>query len=172
MRALAPICLLALGVLVAGVLLTRTSGPAPATAPAPALVDDEALAALRKDNALLRSQISALAGEVAALRADLQSRPNTVAAPAVIPVPADPAETAAAKPAREALDRYRAANGNQRPANPADLVPYFTDPEQAAAYLRKQDPANGAKAERQQLKTELKAELKQRTQAGAAVPPP
>ena len=174
MRALVPALLLAIAALVAGALLMRAFDPATQAvlAPAPGTSEAEALAALRKDNAQLRAEIALLAGEITELRTALQERLAAPATQAALPAQAELPETAAGKPAREALDRYRAATGNQRPANPAELVPYFTDPQQAASYLKNRDPATGAKPERQQLKTELKAELKQRAKSGAAAPVP
>jgi hypothetical protein len=90
-------------------------------------------------------------------------RQPTVASATLPDIP----ETPANKPAKDALERYRAATGNQKPADPAELAPYFTDPQQAAAFLKNRE---AAKPERQQLKAELKTELKQRLKAGSDGP--
>lgn len=167
MRPLVLTLVLAAAAFAAGVFWTRTGTPAtpPAAAAAPGW-DDAALAALRKDNQLLRDELAMLANELAALRTSLQDRPGPTGTAATAPAQADVADLPATKPAKDALERYRAATGNPKPADPAELVPYFTDPQQAEAFLKNRGAA-AAKPERQQLKAELKTELKQRLKAGA-----
>ena len=156
---------------VAGALLTKTSAPtAQPVAAGTGTLDDQALAAMRKDNQLLQAQIAALAGEVAALRTSLQDRPASTVIQAVAPAEPDMADTPATKPARDALERYRAVTGNQRPTNLTELAPFFTDPQQAEAFLKNREAAATAKPERQQLKAEMKTELKQRLKAGTSAP--
>lgn len=142
--------------------------PAPATTAAQS--DDPAIAAMRKDNQLLRTELAVLANEVAALRASLQDRALAPAVATANQVQEDLPDTPANKPAKDALARYRAATGNPKPADPAELAPYFTDPQQAAAYLKNRESA-AAKPERQQLKADLKTELKQRLKAGSDTKP-
>jgi hypothetical protein len=170
MRLLFPALLLA-AAFAGGVFWTRTAPVAaqPVVTGA-ALPDDQAIAALRKDNQLLRAELAVLANEVAALRTSLQDRAVAPMPSAASPAPTDLPDTPANKPAKDALDRYRVATGNQRPADPAELVPYFTDPQQAQAYLRNRENA-ADKPERQQLKAEIKTELKQRLKAGSEAKP-
>jgi fructose-specific component phosphotransferase system IIB-like protein len=171
MRSVVPALVIAAAAFAAGVLWTRTAPPA-AAAPVTgaALPDDQTIAALRKDNQLLRAELAVLANEVALLRTSLQDRPVAPVPPAASQAQADFPETPANKPAKDALERYRAATGSPKPADPAELVPYFTDPQQAAAFLKNREAAV-AKPERQQLKAELKTELKQRLKASSDNPP-
>jgi hypothetical protein len=172
MRVLVATVLLVLAAFAVGVFWTRTSAPAPQSPVTSAgTLDASALASVRQDNQLLREQVAALASEVAQLRAALQDRPVTTVAEMATPAQADLPDTPANKPAREALERYRAATGNQRPATLAELVPYFTDPQQAATYLKNREAAATAKPERAQLKAEVKNELKQRLKAGTSATP-
>jgi hypothetical protein len=160
--------MVALAAFAAGVFWTKTSTPAPQAITA-GPVDDQAIAALRKETQLLRGEIAVLSNELTSLRNALQERPAAPGSPTVFPTQEESSDTLAMKPTKDALERYRAATGNQKPANPADLVPYFTDPQQAAAYLKKRDSA-AAKPERQQLKAEIRTELKQRLKGGSDVP--
>lgn len=172
MRSLVPTVLLVIAAFAAGVFWTKTSAPsAQPVASGTGTLDDQALAAMRKDSQLLRDQIALLAAEVAQLRGALQDRPAAPVVEAAAPAQADLPDTPANKPAREALERYRAATGNQRPATRAELVPFFTDPQQAATYLKNREAAATAKPEREQLKAEVKNELKQRLKAGTSTTP-
>ena len=172
MRTLVPALLLMIAAFAAGALLTKTSTPAvQPVATGTVTHDDQALAAMRKDSQLLRDEIAVLASEVAQLRTSLQDRPASAVIQAFAPAQVDmPDTTLATKPAKDALEHYRAATGNQRPANLADLVPFFTDPQQAEAFLKNREAAAAAKPERQQVKAEVKTELKQRRKAGPAAP--
>ncbi len=172
MRALAPTVLLVIAAFATGVFWTKTSAPVPQQIAATAgTLDDQALAAMRKDNQLVRDQLFVLAGEVAQLRAALQDHPVATVVEATATAQADLPDTPANKPAREALERYRAATGNQRPATLAELVPFFTDPQQAAKYLLNREAAAATKPGREQLKAEVKNELKQRLKAGTSATP-
>jgi hypothetical protein len=173
MRVLVPTFLLVIAAFAAGMFWTKTSAPAPQppVATSAGTLDDQAVAGMRRDHQLLREQMAALAAEVAQLRASLQDRPVAMAAEAPVPAHADLPDTPANKPAREALERYRAATGNQRPATPGELLPFFTDPQQAATYLKNREAAAAAKPEREQLKAEVRNEVKQRLKAGTSATP-